>query len=56
MSCGISLFGPTRSLIGVGMGINVSEAGNAFVGASNIWMWENGIGFQWESGIFMNVE
>jgi hypothetical protein len=41
---------------GPGGAAGSAGAGAAFVGASNIWMWENGIGFQWESGIFMNVE
>jgi len=25
-------------------------------GASDVWMWEDGIGMQWETGIFMSIE
>ena len=25
-------------------------------GASDVWMWEDGIGMQWEAGIFMTIE
>lgn len=25
-------------------------------GASDVWMWEDGIGFLWELGVFMSIE
>lgn len=43
--------------VSLGVGFNPQSVGDTTPGgASDVWLWEDGIGLQWETGIFMLTE
>lgn len=43
--------------LGLMLGLHRLPTGDSTPGgASDVWMWEDGIGMQWEAGIFMTIE
>ena len=42
--------------LGLALGLPFGSPDSSPGGASNVWLWEDGIGMQWEAGIFILTE